>query len=220
MICISEAFLQRIGMTVADIDQLRELYARGTQPVAIAPGTTFPYVERAAAMAIVVARLMVEPEPREILLVGLTQDAPAARLGTVTVLCVDRAGAAVAPTSRQASALHGTLRGMPGTEVIRAALLPYLDLVTNTPVTTDGWYEHTDRTFGFYVGAGRPGGPHMTSGPCTAHECVQRDDRGRIYAIGWPARPILSEIAGFELSDLDSDAADAALRKLQHVSSP
>lgn len=65
--------------------------------------------------------------------------------------------------------------------------------MTTTPTTTrpielDGWYEHTDGTFGFYSGAARPGGPTMTQGPCTASECVKRDETGAIYEVGWPAR--------------------------------
>lgn len=59
---------------------------------------------------------------------------------------------------------------------------------TKQPVEIDGWYEHTDGTFGFYVVASRTGEPTMTEGPCAARECVKRDERGEIYAVGWPAR--------------------------------
>ena len=58
---------------------------------------------------------------------------------------------------------------------------------TDSPVTTDGWYAHTDGTFGFYCGAARPGGPTMTYGPCAASECVKRDEFGAVYEVGWPA---------------------------------
>jgi hypothetical protein len=61
-----------------------------------------------------------------------------------------------------------------------------IDPRTIHPVELDGWYEHTDGTFGFYVGAARAGGPTMTQGPCAAHECVKRDERGAIYEVGWP----------------------------------
>lgn len=63
-----------------------------------------------------------------------------------------------------------------------------VDTTTKRPVEIDGWYEHTDGTFGFYVGAARAGGPTMTQGPCAAHECVKRDEHGTVYEIGWPAR--------------------------------
>lgn len=59
---------------------------------------------------------------------------------------------------------------------------------TTRPVELDGWYEHTDGTYGFYTGAARAGGPRMSQGPCLAHECVHRDKYGAIYAVGWPAK--------------------------------
>lgn len=62
------------------------------------------------------------------------------------------------------------------------------DKMTKQPVQFDSWYEHTDGTFGFYVGAARAGGPKMTAFAATAAECVKRDEYGQVYEAGWPAR--------------------------------
>lgn len=59
---------------------------------------------------------------------------------------------------------------------------------TTTPVTTDGWYAHVDGTFGHYVGAARAGGPTCTQYAATASDAVHRDERGQVYAEGWPTR--------------------------------
>jgi hypothetical protein len=59
---------------------------------------------------------------------------------------------------------------------------------TKTPVTIDGWYEHTDGTYGYYTGAARAGGPVMVRSVVTADECVDRAPDGTLVSVGWPAR--------------------------------
>lgn len=62
---------------------------------------------------------------------------------------------------------------------------------TTRSVELDGWYEHTDGTFGFYVGAARPGGSALIQFAASAAECVKRDETGAIYEVGWPARAVI-----------------------------
>lgn len=88
-------------------------------------------------------------------------------------------------------------------------------LTTKTAITTDGWYEHTDGSFGYYASRS-PGMPRLRIGPCRDYECVHRDDLGSIYRVGWPARePLRAHLA---LDGEDSLRGVPAARLAQAIS--
>jgi hypothetical protein len=62
-----------------------------------------------------------------------------------------------------------------------------LDLTTKNPITSDSWYEHTDGSYGFYVGAAGRGGAKLIRHVATAAECVDLDPDGSLISVGWPA---------------------------------
>jgi hypothetical protein len=60
--------------------------------------------------------------------------------------------------------------------------------VTRNPVTNDSWYEHTDGSYGFYVGGASQGGAKLIRHVATAAECVDLAPDGTLVSVGWPAK--------------------------------